>query len=246
MARPVLQIGYHDHCFDGVASAATFLRFYREKMRPGLGVDRVALRGLAHRAGQLFGDEAFAGEENAVLDFRYARDPRLTWWFDHHQSAFESPEDEAHFRADASGRKFWDPTAKSCTRFLARVCRERFGWDFSPLAELIDWAEVIDGAQFPDAKTAVELTKPAMQLMLLIEATKDPELCPRLIRELSQRPFSAVVHEPWVVGPLSPLLARHREVVRTGSAHAMNVPGVEHLDLVGRDEEVARLWLAIG
>src|SRR5437764_1215189 len=108
MARPVLQIGYHDHCFDGVASAATFLRF---------------------------------------------------------------------------------------------------GWDFSALAELIDWAEVIDGAQFPDAKTAVELTKPAMQLMLLIEATKDPELCPRLIRELSQRPFSAVVHEPWVVGPLSPLLA---------------------------------------
>jgi len=25
---------------------------------------------------------------------------------------------------------------------------------------------VIDGAQFPDAKTAVELTQPAMQLML--------------------------------------------------------------------------------
>ena len=31
---PQLQICYHDHCFDGVASAATFLRFYREKVRP--------------------------------------------------------------------------------------------------------------------------------------------------------------------------------------------------------------------
>ena len=170
MARPVLQIGYHDHCFDGVASSATFLRFYRDRVRPGLAMDQVAVRGLAHRAGQLFDEEVFAGEENAVVDFRYSKDPRLTWWFDHHQSAFESPADEAHFRADKTGHKFWDPTAKSCTRFLARVCRDRFGWDFSRLTELIDWAEVIDGAQFPDARTAVELTHPAMQLMLLIEA----------------------------------------------------------------------------
>ncbi|HEX9572736.1 MAG TPA: DHH family phosphoesterase [Myxococcales bacterium] len=215
MARPALQIGYHDHCFDGVASSATFLRFYREKVLPGLAMDQVAFRGLAHRAGQIFGEEAFAGQENAVVDFRYTKDPRLTWWFDHHQSAFESPADEAHFRADRSGRKFWDPTAKSCTRFLARVCQERFGWDFSSLQELVDWAEVIDGAQFPDAKTAVELTQPAMQLMLLIEATKDPELCPRLIRDLSQRPLSEVLREPWVLQPLAPLLARHRDLVRT-------------------------------
>src|SRR6266849_3709554 len=231
MARPALQIGYHDHCFDGVASSATFLRFYREKARPGLALEQVALRGLAHRAGQLFDEEAFAGEENAVLDFRYTKDPRLTRWFDHHQSAFESPEDEAHFRGDRSGRKFWDPTAKSCTRFLARICRERFGWDFSPLQELVDWAEVIDGAQFPDAKTAVELTEPAMQLMLLIEATKDPELCPRLIRQLSERPLSQVLREPWVVQPLAPLLSRHREVVRTVTERLRVDRGVAEYDL---------------
>src|SRR5205814_313561 len=87
---------------------------------------------------------------------------------------FESPAEEAHFRADTSGRKFWDPTAKSCTRFLARVCADRFDWDLSPLAELIDWAEVIDGAQFPDARTAVELTEPAMQFMLLVAVTRGP------------------------------------------------------------------------
>src|SRR5258708_13838540 len=174
---PALQICYHDHCFDGVASAATFLRFYREKVRP---VKDPALKGRAHRAGQLFGEDVFSGDENAVVDFRFSADPRLTWWFDHHQSAFETASDEAAFRADTSGHKFWDPTAKSCTRFLARVCRDRFGWDDSPLVELVDWAEVIDGAQFPDAKTAVELTQPALQLMLLIEASKDPELRPRL------------------------------------------------------------------
>jgi hypothetical protein len=105
---PALQICYHDHCFDGVASAATFLRFYRDRVRP---VNDVAFKGMAHRAGQLFGPDAFAGDENAVVDFRFSADPRLTWWFDHHQSAFETAADEAAFRADRSGKKFWDPTA---------------------------------------------------------------------------------------------------------------------------------------
>jgi len=70
---PALQICYHDHCFDGVASAATFLRFYREKVKPGIA--DVSLRGMAHRAGQLFPPEAFAGDENAVVDFRFSADP---------------------------------------------------------------------------------------------------------------------------------------------------------------------------
>ncbi|MGZ6142035.1 MAG: hypothetical protein ACXWLM_01795 [Myxococcales bacterium] len=225
---PALQICYHDHCFDGVASAATFLRFYREKVRP---VADVAFKGMAHRAGQLFGPDVFAGDENAVVDFRFSADPRLTWWFDHHQSAFETASDEAAFKADATGRKFWDPKAKSCTRFIARVVAEKFGWDASPLRELIDWAEIIDGALFPDPQTAVELRDPAMQAMLLIEATRDPALCPRLIRELSERPLSAVLREPWVTGPLQPLLARHHEVVRLVKARIQLVQGVATYDL---------------
>jgi hypothetical protein len=225
---PALQICYHDHCFDGVASAATFLRFYREKVRK---VADVGLRGMAHRAGPLFGPDAFAGDENAVVDFRFSTDPRLTWWFDHHQSAFETEADAAAFRADPSGKKFWDPAAKSCTRFLARTAAEKFGWDPSPLRELIDWAEIIDGALFPNPRMAVELADPAMQLMLLIEATRDPGLCPRLIRELSDRPLSAVLREPWVTEPLRPLLARHHEVVKLVTARIRVEGGVASYDL---------------
>src|SRR3954469_8012064 len=132
---PALQICFHDHCFDGVASAATFLRFYRETVRP---VADVSLKGMAHRAGQLFGPDVFAGEENAVVDFRFSADPRLTWWFDHHQSAFETASDEAVFPADTPSRKFWDPKAKSCTRFIARTLNEKYGWDFSALSELVE------------------------------------------------------------------------------------------------------------
>jgi len=225
---PALQICYHDHCFDGVASAATFLRFYREKVKP---VSDVTFKGLAHRAGQLFGADVFAGDENAVVDFRFSADPRLSWWFDHHQSAFETASDEAAFKADTTGRKFWDPTAKSCTRFLARVAQQKFGWDPGPLRELIEWAEIIDGALFPNPQTAVALTDPAMQLMLLIEATKDPELGPRLIRDLSTRPLSAVLRESWVTEPLKPLLARHHEVVRLVTARIQLSGGVATYDL---------------
>jgi hypothetical protein len=239
---PALQICYHDHCFDGVSSAATFLRFYREKVKPGIA--DVAFKGMAHRAGQLFGEDAFAGEENAVVDFRFSADPRLTWWFDHHQSAFETKADELAFKADRSGRKFWDPAAKSCTRFLAHTVEAKFGWDPSPLRELIDWAEVIDGALFPNPQMAVSLTDPAMQLMLLIEATKDPGLCPRLIRELSDRPLSAVLRESWVTGPLQPLLARHREVVKLVTARIRLDQGVATYDLADLGIDTVNKFIA--
>ena len=212
MTSPALQLCFHDHCFDGVASSATFLRFYREKIR-NLDDAQLGFRGLAHKAGALFDAGVFGGDENVIVDFRYAKDPRLTWWFDHHQSAFETPELKADFEANQSGRVFWDPAAKSCTRFIARVCAEKFGFDPSPIQELVDWAEVIDGALFPSAKMAVELREPAMQLMLLIEATKDAALGPKLIRELSHRALSDVLREPWITEPLAPLLERHHQIV---------------------------------
>src|SRR2546429_9670414 len=90
---PALQIGYHDHCFDGVASAATFLRFYRDKLKPGL--TDVGLRGLAPRAGQLFDADVFSGGEDAVVDFLFSPEPRRTGGCAHHQSAVESAGDDA-------------------------------------------------------------------------------------------------------------------------------------------------------
>src|SRR5512138_2192137 len=92
-----------------------------------------------------------------------------------HASAFQLPGDEDHFRADATGRKFYDPTAKSCTKFLADTVAAKFGFDEGPLAELIEWAEIIDGALFPSAKMAVELKEPALQLMTFIENNRQPE-----------------------------------------------------------------------
>src|SRR5688572_7042422 len=107
-----MKVLFHDSCFDGAASAAIFSRFYLERIQPKA---ELTYEGLAHKAGGgPMDDGMFTGDENAIVDFRYSQHPKLTWWFDHHQSAFQQPGDEAHFRADSSGRKFHDPKRKSC------------------------------------------------------------------------------------------------------------------------------------
>src|SRR5499433_4206489 len=191
-----MKVLYHDSCFDGAASAAVFSRFYLEQVSPGA---ELSYEGLAHQAGGRPIDEAvFTGEVNAIVDFRYSQSDRLTWWFDHHRSAFQQPGDEEHFRRDQSGRKFHDPTRKSCTKFLAEIAAQRFGFDPSPLSELIEWAEIIDGAQFASPRMAVELAEPALQLMTVLEANRDPQYIPRIIREMQQTSLSKLASQPHV------------------------------------------------
>src|SRR5258708_37215293 len=112
---------------------------------------------MAHKASQMFDPSLFDGDENAIVYFKYSSDPRLTWWFDHHQSAFLNHEDAEHFRRDASGRKLYDPSYKSCAAFIRSVAADRFGFRAPDLDDLVNWSIVIDGAQYPDAKTADEL-----------------------------------------------------------------------------------------
>src|SRR5271155_1394781 len=121
----LVRILYHDHCFDGAASAAFFSRFVEAKIVPGADFQ---FTGLAHKASQLFEDGVFDGDINAIVDFKYSPDPRLTWWFDHHQSAFLSIEDAEHFHRDHSGHKLYDPEYRSCTKFLTDVASSRFGF----------------------------------------------------------------------------------------------------------------------
>src|SRR6202453_2202505 len=90
------RIFFHDKCFDGACSASLFTRFHRECVRTA---DTFSYHGLVHRAGALFDESAFGDGENAIVDFKYSASPRVTWWFDHHQSAFLTPEDQKDFEA---------------------------------------------------------------------------------------------------------------------------------------------------
>jgi hypothetical protein len=205
-----MKVHFHDNCFDGLASAAVFSYFYRNRIRAGA---EFQYEGLAHRAGQLFLDVQFDGEENAIVDFKYSSNPRLTWWFDHHQSAFLSVQDENHFRSDRSGRKFHDPTYRSCTQFIAHMVGRHFDFDTSRLQELIEWADIIDGAQFEDARSAVELAAPAMKLMMVIEGVRDPERTRRLIIAFQEKSLNEIMAIDWVQQAFQPLYQRHLKSV---------------------------------
>src|SRR6266436_3082447 len=205
-----LRLLYHGHCFDGVASAATFTRFYKERIHPDADVDYA---GLLHRPGNLFDEGMFDGDENAIVDFKYSPSPQLTWWFDHHQTAFLTAEDEAHFHAEASAKKFLDTTSKSCTEFIARVARESFGFDPEPLADLIHWAHIIDGALYESPAQCVELKEPALQLMQVIEADPDDAFIEQLIRDLTNHPLAQVAGSSEVQHRFQPILQQHRQTL---------------------------------
>ena len=229
-----VRVFYHDKCFDGASSAALFSRFYRERIRNN--VDFV-YSGLLHRAGALFNEADFDGDENAIVDFKYSNSPRITWWFDHHESAFLTPADAAHFEQDQSNRKFYDPDFKSCTSFIAMIAEQRFGFDPKPVAELVHWTDIVDGAMYEDARTAVEMKAPAMKLTMAIEAAPDNDFVRRLIPLLTDKPLAAILDEPLVADVLPPLLARHERSIGILRERSEEKDGTIFFDITDQDLE---------
>jgi len=236
LSEPVkVRLCFHDRCFDGAASAAVFYRFFREKFHPNA---EFRFTGMTHRARQPFEGGLFDGDENVIVDFKYSSSPRVTWWFDHHQSAFLTQADAEHFHNDRSGHKFYNPEYKSCTKLLADVTSQQFGFNVAPLAELVHWGDVIDGAQYPTPESAVALTEPATQLALVIEAAPENGLVPRIIPDLSNLPLAEVVKLPAVARHLGPLLERHHHTIavmreRTSVRDGVLTFDVSDLDLEG-------------
>ena len=229
-----VRILYHDHCFDGAASAAFFSRFYEAKFAPGAAFE---FTGMAHKASQLFEDGVFDGDVNAIVDFKYSPDPRLDWWFDHHQSAFLTPEDAANFQHDSSGHKFVDPSFSSCTMFIARVTREKFAFEAPDLAELVEWADIIDGARYSSAQAAVELKAPAMKLTLVIEGAKGSEIIHQIIRWMRHCKLAEIIQQPEVQDLFVPLYERHLRSIDLIRSRSTTHNGVIYFDLIGDDLE---------
>lgn len=223
-----LRILYHGNCFDGVSSAAVFSKFYKTKLHPDA---EIAYTPTMHRAGNAFDRDQFDGDDNAIVDFKYCPDERLTWWFDHHQSAFLSKSDEEHFLADTSGTKFLDTTSKSCAEFIAKVLREKFDFEDASLAELIEWAHIIDGALYESPAQCVELRTPALKLMQVIEGEKDPAFVEKIIRCLMDQSLDEIVSSPEIQAKLEPILERHWSTVNLIKERAQYSRGVVSFDL---------------
>ncbi len=230
----IIKVCYHGNCFDGVSSAVVFSRFYRERVHP----DWIfAYQPVMHRAGALFDEDAFDGDENAIVDFKYSNSGKLTWWFDHHKSAFLSAEDEAHFKADKSGKKFLDPSYKSCTKFITDIAKDRFGFDPSPLSELVQWANIIDGALYRSAAEPVEMKAGALKLALVIECDRDQKLIERIIDDLQSRTIGEVVNSSYIVEHIEPLYQRHLKAIEIIRETSVVTGPVVFFDVAAHDME---------
>ena len=231
---------YHDHCFDGAASAAFFSRFIADRVHPGA---EFAYTGMSHVAAQSFEDSLFDGDENAIVDFKYATNEKLTWWFDHHQSAFLSPSDAEHFRALKSNgaprgaQLYFDPTYRSCTQYIADITRQEFGYAPPDLQNLVHWADIVDSARYASAQEAVELGSAALKIVLIIEAAKGPDTVQSLIRMMQHQTLDEIIGSPAMQELYLPLHDRHRRTMDIIRQRASCEGGVVTFDLVGEDVE---------
>jgi hypothetical protein len=217
---PLVKVLYHGHCFDGFSSAAVFSRFYRECID---STAHFVFEGLRHGAPIPVDVARFDADVHAILDFRYSPSSKLDWWFDHHKSAFLNPNERAHFDGAQHKQHFWDPTAPSCCGFIARTIGAQYDFDSSPLHELIEWADEIDSAQFPDAKTAVELEAPALQLMTVVQEVQDGELADQIISGLANGEVSETAELEEVQSRFATIKARYD----TGLRHIREVEEVQ-------------------
>ncbi len=242
---PRVVVATHGHCFDGLCSAVMFTRLYRHRF-PGDGAE-ITYRAAGYGPGQNgVESRVLDGDFNAILDFRYAALPQLGWYFDHHVSAFPTPEDRADYerraaQQEAAGERrfFHDGAYSSATKLIADLGRDRFGLDPGPSEELVRWADMIDSAAFPSAAMAVEREEPELRLMTVVEHLGDDGFLARMVPRLLERSLSEVARAPDVAQAYEPLGRAHVAFIELVRQRAEPVGVVVLVDLSDQLIEVA-------
>jgi hypothetical protein len=190
--------------------------------------------------------KVLGGDANAILDFRFTASDKLAWYFDHHISAFVSPEDRAYYErrvADetASGQRrfFHDGTYSSATKLIADVGRARFGLDSTRDADLVRWADMIDSAAFDNAAMAVERKEPELRLMTVVEHVGDDAFLTKMVPRLLTEPLSEVARSADVAQAYGPLGRAHEAFVKLVERRAETIGSVILVDLTDQLIEVA-------
>ncbi len=197
-------VATHGHCFDGLASAVVFTRL--------LAALDGSARSCVYRAcgygnGQARADESMLdGDENAILDYRFASSKKLTWFFDHHRTAFQTAEEQRVFEEQkAGGRYFYDPDYSSCTKLIADVAWRHFAVNDAKLDELVHWADLVDSARFESPEHAISREDPVMRMVSVVEHYGDDKFLARLVPELLKKPLLEVARSKSIQDKYKPL-----------------------------------------
>lgn len=241
MTRTVV-VATHGHCLDGLASAALFTRLLRHVE----GTSELAFKYLSMGYGpgeNGVPDRLFTGDENVILDYRFSANEKLTWYFDHHVSAFATEAERAAYASrDARGkaaRFFHDGTYGSCTKLIADVGAAQFGLDSAPVKELVDWADMIDRAAFPNAKIAVEKSDPVLKLMTVVEHLGDASFLEKTVPVLLEHGIVATAELPEIRAAYVPFEEQQRGFVNLVEQRAEVVGNAVLVDLTKSDLDSA-------
>ncbi len=230
-------VATHGHCFDGLCSAVMFTRLLKH-LHPKEELS-FSYRGMGYGPGSNGVDPAvMTGDDNAILDFRFSPSSKLTWYFDHHVSAFVTPEDRAAYetgaREQAPGgrRMFHDGGYGSCTKLIADVGRQRFALDLDDsVKELVRWADLIDSAAFPSAEMAVNKAEPVLQLMSIVEHKGTDTFLAGMVPRLLVQPLDEVARSQEITEAYAPLAAQQQAFVELVRTHAEDRGSVILVDL---------------
>ena len=212
-----IDVFFHNNCFDGVCSSAVFSRLYQAVADPEA---IYTYRGMSYGKNAP-GPDVLTCERNAIVDFQFLPSDRLTWWIDHHRSAFRSPAEKEHYETERerhAGRWFYDPEYPSCTKLIADVGAREFDCRFPELDELVTWANIIDSAGYESAAAGINYEAPAQALALVVQSGKVSDHLPAIITLLQTRPLAEVVAGD-IVQPLF---------------RALHADHLQALDIIGR------------
>lgn len=183
-------VATHGHCFDGLASAVLFTRLLRKLRGPAVQFRYFA---CGYAPSQPSVTDLLAGDENAILDYRFAASERLHWYFDHHPTAFGSESDRSFFDRERAARRFhYDSSYTSCTKLVRDVAQQQYGITMPELEPLVYWADKIDSAAFESAAAALDHSEPMMKLASVVEHQGNSHLLARLVPRLLEEPIDVV------------------------------------------------------
>lgn len=204
-------VASHGHCFDGLSSAVLFTRLMQER---GLTEAKFDYRACGYGMNQQRSEEKLlVGDENAILDYRFSSSPKLTWYFDHHRTAFPSEAERAAFDAAHNPNFFFDAAYSSCTKLIADTGFRKFGFSDPNLDPLVRLADMVDSARFDSPEQAIDRSDPLMRLVSVVEHYGDDGFYASLVPELLKMPVTEVAASSAISERYKPLGKKHERFV---------------------------------
>jgi len=207
---------FFDDDFDGRASAAVLLNFFKQRkdrverlvpvdhyLKPAW-VKPDALKRIAAKAKK--------GKKNPVIIVDFYYHPAAAMWFDHHPTTFLKRSWEDRFKPSATHH--FAPEYASACHLVMDALAEYHGYrPPKHIRELANWLDIWDRAQFRSARQTIQLKEPALQVNAFLGHNKKAghAVSGWLIKLLAEKGLAAAARDRRVRGAMKQI---KKDVIR--------------------------------